>query len=110
VSLPDNQLLATGRMTALQGTYSREYRGPTAAGASLSYGKRLGTLRWGSLQGLIFAEEARAWFHDVSRDKNGVGVSMFFTFFRFPLPLGVSYTYSLDDHNGTVSGAIGGRF
>ena len=28
----------------------------------------------------------------------------------FPLPLGVTYTYSIDDHNGAVSGVIGGRF
>ncbi|MBI3551695.1 MAG: hypothetical protein HY077_04195 [Elusimicrobia bacterium] len=109
-SLPDSKLLATGRTTALQGTYSREFRGPTAAGASLGYGRRLAANRWGAFQGGVFAEDARAWFHNTSKDKQGLGVSLYFRFWRFPLPLGVSYTYCLDDRNGLVSGAIGGRF
>ncbi len=109
-SLPDGKLIATGRATALQGTYAREYRGPTAAGATIGYSRWLVANHWGVLQGGLFAEDGRAWFHDVSRDKQGVGVSMFFRFWRFPLPLGVSYTYSIDDRNALVSGAVGGRF
>lgn len=108
--LPDAKLIATGRATALQGQYAREYRGPTALGASLSYDRRLYASRLGLWQAGVFLEQGRAWFHGRSGDKQGAGVTMFYRFWRFPLPFGVSYTWCFDDRQGQVAGAIGGRF
>ena len=42
--------------------------------------------------------------------KQGVGVSLAYRFSRFPLPLGMSYTYCLDDEDGQISFALGGMF
>jgi len=109
-NLPANKLLATGRLSALQGLYAREFRGDSVLGGSLAYGRRIWVTRMGFCQAEIFAELARAWTHDIGREKRGVGANLFYSFWRFPLPLGISYTYSLDDRNSQFSGAIGGRF
>ena len=42
--------------------------------------------------------------------KTGAGASFWYKFWRFPLPLGFSSTYSFDDHDPQVSAALGGRF
>jgi tetratricopeptide (TPR) repeat protein len=108
--LPSNEMIATGRLTALQGYYAREFRGETAGGLSLDYSRRLHAGRWGVWQAGVFAEDGRAWFTGNVKDKQGLGVSMFYRFWRFPLPLGLSYTYSIDDKDGLISAAVGGRF
>lgn len=108
--LPASRLWATGRQTALQGTYAREFRGQSAGGVSVAYNRRLRATRLGLWQAGVFAEDARAWFDRRGRDKMGLGATFFYRFWRFPLPLGVGYTYSLDDSQGQVSAAIGGRF
>ncbi len=109
-SLPPDKALATGRLTALQGVYAREFRGDSAGGASLSYGRRLWSSRLGYLQAGAFIEDARAWFHPLARDKQGAGASLYYRFWRFPLPLGLNYTYSLDDRNSQIAGGVAGRF
>ena len=108
--LPPNRLLATGRETGLQGNYAREFRGDSAMGGSLGYSHPFRITRRGIWQGTVFAEGARAWFNDRPKDKAGVGASFWYRFWRFPLPLGVAYTYSIDNRDSQFSGAIGGRF
>ncbi len=108
--LPASRLWATGRQTALQGVYAREFRGQSAGGMSLAYNRRLRATRRGVWQAGVFAEDARAWFDRRGRDKMGFGATFFYKFWRFPLPLGVGYTYSIDDSEGQVSAAVGGRF
>ena len=108
--LPTNRLLATGGETGLQGSYAREFRGDSGTGASLAYSQPFRTTRRGVWQGTIFVEGARAWYNRQPKDKAGVGASFWYKFWRFPLPLGISYTYSLDDKDSQVSAALGGRF
>ena len=109
-TLPFARLLATGPELGLRGLYAREQRGRTAAGASLAFSRPFRTTHRGIWQGMVFAEAAQTWNGGRPRDKEGVGFSFFYRFWRFPLPLGLSYTYSLDDRDAQVSGAIGGRF
>ena len=110
-SLPASMLLGTGSQTALQGTYAREFRGESAGGVSVIYSNPIWMSRWGVLQASLFAEDARAWSKGLpQRDKQGIGGSISFRNWRFPVPIGIGYTYSRDDKDSQVGGAIGGRF
>lgn len=109
-SLPASRLLATGHETGLSGRYAREFRGDTAAGANLAYSHPFRITRRGMWQGSLFVETARAWGGAAAGSKAGAGASFWYKFWRFPLPLGVSYTYCFDDRDLQVSAALGGRF
>ncbi len=107
---PDGQLPSTNRGHGLRGVYAREYRGDTLVSAGISYQRPFWTTRIGSLSANIFSEYAAAWFDGGYGAKEGVGLSLAYRFWRFPLPLGMGYTYSLDDRNGQYSFAMGGMF
>ncbi|MBI4676687.1 MAG: hypothetical protein HY748_03815 [Elusimicrobia bacterium] len=108
--LPDHQLLNTGEDAGLQGGYARQHRGRGVLGASVSYSYPFWMTRKGMLQGMLFAEGALAWLYGRPRQKTGAGFSVFYRFWRFPIPFGISYTYSGDNADAQVSAAIGGRF
>jgi hypothetical protein len=109
--LPFDRLFATGSDTALQGVYSREFRGDAAAGGSVSYSYPFRITRLGVWEGMTFAEGGWIWNNGgESRDKTGVGATFYYKFWRFPVPFGLSATYSLDDKNLQISAAVGGRF
>lgn len=109
--LPPSRVLATGRETGLSGNYAREFRGASAAGAGLTYSHPFRITRRGVWQGALFAEAARAWGGPAaSGTKAGAGASFWYRFWRFPLPLGFSCTWSFDDRDPQFSAAIGGRF
>lgn len=109
-NLPPHRLLAAGSQTSLQGNYAREFRGETAAGLSLGYSHPFRMTRRGVWQGIIFAENARAWSRGKGDNKTGVGTGFWYRFWRFPIPLGVTYTFSIDDHDSQISAALGGSF
>lgn len=108
--LPPGRLVATGRDLGLQGEYAREFRGQSGAGSSVSYSRPLTASLRGVLQGGVFTEAARAWGAGPSGTKTGAGAYLFYRFWRFPLPLGLSYTYSFDDSSSQIAAALGGRF
>ena len=108
--LPPGRLLSTSHGTGLSGNYAREFRGDSAAGASLLYSHPFRMTRRGVWQGTLFAEAARTWNGAAPGTKTGAGVSFWYKFWRFPLPLGCSCTYSFDDRDTQVSAALGGRF
>lgn len=108
--LPPGRLLATGRDTGLSGVYAREFRGASAAGAGLTYSHPFRITRQGVWQGSLFTEAARAWGNGASGTKTGAGASFWYRFWRFPLPLGFSCTWSFDDRDAQFSAAMGGRF
>ena len=109
-SLPANRLLATGPEAGLVGLYAREFRGDAVAGAGVGFSRSFRRTRRGLWQATAFVESARAWSGGRGAEKSGAGVSAWYRFWRFPLPLGLAYTYCLDDRDSQVSGAIGGRF
>jgi hypothetical protein len=107
--LPEARKLATGPQLGMIGQYAREFRGRGALAAGTSFSRPLSTTKRGIWQGMVFVEAARAW-DGRGRDKAGAGASVFYRFWRFPLPLGVTVTRSLDDQDTQVSAAVGGRF
>jgi hypothetical protein len=106
---PEARWIATGKDLALTGQYAREVRGRFGAGATVSFSKPFHSTRRGVWQGSVFVDRARVW-DGPARDKTGLGCSFFYRFWRFPLPLGMKLTRSLDDHDSQVSAAMGGRF
>ena len=107
---PENQLPATGRDTGLMGQYSREFRAPRMTGFSASFSKPLSRSKRGTLQASVFAETAFDPADPAATAQKGAGLSLYYRFWRFPLPLGFSQTYSFRDRNFQFSGAVGGRF
>jgi hypothetical protein len=107
--LPEARKLATGPDLGMIGQYAREFRGRGALAAGTSFSRPLSSTMRGVWQGMVFAEAARAW-DGKGRDKAGVGASLFYRFWRFPLPLGFTVTRSLDDRDTQVSAAVGGKF
>lgn len=107
---PESQLFATGRETGLMGQYAREFRAPRLTSFGASFAKPLYTTRRGMLQATVFAETAFDPADYSATAQKGAGFSLFYRFWRFPLPLGFSQTYSFRDKNMQVSAAIGGRF
>lgn len=106
-SLPFSQLLAT--RSVLNGTYEREFRGDTLAGAGASFAYFMSRSRRGIWVSEPFLECATAW-DGVGRTQYGVGMNMYYRFWRFPLPLGLSYTYSLRDMRGQIGATLGMGF
>jgi hypothetical protein len=108
--LPEQQLLNTNDDGGLQGSYARTHRGRGIAGGSLSYSYPFLMSRLGMAQVAVFGEGALAWTYGRYQEKVGAGISVWYRFWRFPIPLGVGYTHSVDDMDGQISAAIGGRF
>ena len=106
-SLPFSQLLAT--RAVLNGTYEREFRGDTLAGAGASFAYFISRSTRGIWVSEPFIECATAW-DSVGRTQYGVGMNMYYRFWRFPLPLGLSYTYSLRDMRGQIGATLGMGF
>jgi hypothetical protein len=107
---PESQLFATGRETGLIGQYAREFRAPRIASFGASFSKPITVSKRGILQAAVFAETAFDPAAYCATAQKGAGFSLFYRFWRFPLPLGFSQTYSFRDKNIQVSAAIGGRF
>ncbi len=107
---PENQLFPTGRETGLMGQYAREFRAPRITSFSASFSKPLYASKRGILQASVFAETAFDPADHSATVQKGAGFSLYYRFWRFPLPLGLSQTYSFRDRNLQISGAIGGRF
>jgi len=106
--LPLTQKLATNRRLGLQGNYAREYRGNSGLGGAVSFSAALLRNRIGTLVAQTFVEGATVWRGGDPLTKSGVGGNFYYRFWRFPLPLGIGYTYCLDDGNSQFSMAVGG--
>ena len=89
---PESQLPATGRETGLMGQYVREFRGPRMTSFGALFSKPLSASRRGTLQAAVFAEAAFDPAAARATVQKGVGLSLAYRFWRFPLPLGLSYT------------------
>ncbi len=107
---PESQLPATGRETGLIGQYVREFRAPRLTNFGALFSRPLTASRRGTLQAAVFAEAAFDPAAARATVQKGVGLSLAYRFWRFPLPLGLSCTYSLRDRDLQISAAIGGRF
>lgn len=107
---PAAQRPATNREYGLRGVYAREFRGDTLLAAGVAYQRPLWTARPGRLTASTFGEYGGVWYNGDHGAKQGVGMGLVYQFWRFPVPLGMRYTYSIDDQNGQYSFAMGGMF
>ncbi len=108
VGLPNYRFPTTTQ--GLLGDYAREFRGLAVLGMGARVARPLWTTRLGILRAAAFGEKARAFNRGMHQDMAGFGGSLFYVFWRFPIPLGVTYTYSINDKSSEVSATMGGRF
>lgn len=109
-NVPSSQLFVTDRNAGLQGVYAREYRGDRIVTANASFRRPFLVNKLGQLRGEIFGEYADCFFDGKDGKKEGAGCNLAFQFWRFPLPLGLGYTYSFDDKDWQASMSFGGMF
>ena len=110
VDLPESRLFKTDRTSGLKGVYAREFRGDSIATTTMEYAHHFFMNRIGGLTGKGFIDLAWCRQDDLYRQRQGVGAEVSYRFWRFPLPLGMGATYSVDDGNLQFSFAMGGSF
>jgi hypothetical protein len=110
-NLPNNRAMSSGGGDAgMRGTYAREFRVDRLAGVNLMYTHVFRITTQGLWEGVTYIETARGWSGGQAFEKSGVGGSVWYRFWRFPIPLGFGLTYCFDDHNTQMTGAVGERF
>ncbi|MDD4005480.1 MAG: hypothetical protein PHW69_09825 [Elusimicrobiaceae bacterium] len=109
-TLPFTQLIPTGPAIGLAGQYSREWRGEQGAGATASFTHLLSRSKRGQLVAEPFFSQAWVWNKDTRYPQTGAGLNFYYKFWRFPLPLGIGVTYSLQDCDITTSFSAGMGF
>jgi outer membrane protein assembly factor BamA len=110
INLPHTQLIATNRFLGLKGNYVKEFRGDSGIGSSLSFTFFASKSKLGRLVSMVFIENGIVWDEGESFNQPGIGASIYYKFWRFPLPLGLGYTYSINDKDSQFSFAIGAGF
>jgi len=110
VNLPFSQLFVTDRSGGMEGVYAREFRGDQIITGNISYRRSFYRNRRGQLVGELFCEYGECFFKGRQGAKEGAGCNLTYQFWRFPLPLGFGYTYSIDDNDWKVSAGFGGLF
>lgn len=110
LDLPPSQLFATNSRGGLKGVYVREYRGDKIVGTNINFFYPFFRNMTSSLSGDLFLDYAICWKNRSQWEKRGVGFNFAYRFWRFPLPFGFGYTYSIDDKNWQTSFAVGGMF
>ena len=109
-SLPFTQMIPTGPMVSLRGQYRREWRGDSGIGGTASFSHYLSRGKKGILALEPFAESAWVWDGDSRYEQSGAGINLYYQFWRFPLPLGLGYTWSFADKDWVISMAAGFSF
>lgn len=109
-ALPFTQLIPTGKDVGLRGEYQREWRGTEGIGGTVSFSHSLKRSKRGILEVVPFAESAWVWNGSNRYNQSGAGINFYYQFWRFPIPLGLSYTWSFTDKDGVISMAAGFGF
>ncbi|ACC97910.1 Putative outer membrane protein [Elusimicrobium minutum Pei191] len=94
-----------------RGRYSREFRGEKGLGAGAYITVLAAKNKTGILAIEPFAETSFIWDdkHSSSR-QNGFGASAYYKFWRFPLPLGLTYTRDTTNNENNFSLMLGSGF
>lgn len=108
--LPESRAFTAGEPGALAGRYARDHRGDRLLAASLGYGRPFFRSRVGTLHTQAFADVARVVGPETRGTTTGAGLSIAYTFWRFPLPIGGGVTYGFRDRDAQFSLAVGGAF
>jgi len=109
-SLPPSQMPATNQQDGLRGYYAREFKGDRVINSYISYAQPIHMTMTGYFSVESFFDWGVCMTDAVHHDRTGAGLTVSYRFWRFPLPIGVGYTYSFDDLNWQAVFSIGGRF
>lgn len=105
-----NQIMSSDLLFGM-GIYDREQRGVGGVSAGISYTYFLLRNRVGLLSVVPFYEQAYITSGGNSyQPHSGVGLTLGYRLWRFPLPLGLNFTQNLNDGSHHVGFKIGGRF
>lgn len=92
------------------GRYDRQLRGLRGAGAGTTFVYYLLRNQTGLLSVAPFYEIAYMRAGNGYRPQSGAGATLTYRLWRFPLPVGVNYTRSLEDGNNLIGFVMGGSF
>ncbi|MDR2772681.1 MAG: hypothetical protein LBB93_04360 [Elusimicrobiota bacterium] len=95
-----------------QGRYARSYIGRQGVGASLVYMHHFFKGKRGYFSFSPFIEDVLIYDYNDSKRRNatGAGAGLSYTFWKFPVLLGLKYTNSLEDGSYDVSALFGAQF
>lgn len=91
------------------GKYSRQRYGRQGLGGGISYVWYLLKNNTGLLSFSPFYEIS-AVYNNVYFMQSGVGANLAYKFWRFPFPIGINYTYSINDSSQQISFIFGAKF
>ena len=92
------------------GRYDRLRSGSRGIGMSTSFAYYLLRNNVGLLSLAPFYELAYVYDEHAYRPHSGTGATLAYRFWRFPLPLGINYSYNLQDGSQQIGFAVGGAF
>jgi hypothetical protein len=94
-----------------RGDYSREFRGDRAFALSAHFIQYLFKKRKTGFVVLCpFVESAFVYKEQKQFYMSGIGLACSYTFWKFPFPLGLKYTYDSSDGSYQISALFGGSF
>lgn len=106
-NLPLTQLISNTNNQLLYGTYNRDWRGDKALAATAGYTYHLRRTKRGMLIAEPFAEFANIWNGASRQTQSGAGLSFRYRFWRFPMPIGLTFTRSFHDNDWGISAMAG---
>jgi outer membrane protein assembly factor BamA len=84
--------IRSGEVMGAKGTYSKDFRGESAVGASLSLFYYLLKNKRGMMYFMPFAETSVVWDKGCPRNQTLAGASIAYRLWRIPFPIGLKYT------------------
>ena len=92
------------------GKYSRQRYGKLGVAGGLSYVWYLTRNNTGLFSFSPFYEFASVYADRQYYNQSGIGANLSYKFWRFPFPIGLNYTYSINDSSQQVSFIFGAQF
>ena len=92
------------------GKYSRQRYGRVGAAGGLSYVWYLARNNSGLFSLSPFYEFASIYNDERYYNQSGIGANLAYKFWRFPFPIGINYTYSINDSSQQISFIFGAQF
>ena len=108
---PFSNLIRSGDLLFGMGIYDREQRGKTGVSAGISFIYFILRNQTGLLSLMPFYEQAYIRSVGSSYEPHaGVGATLTYRLWRFPLPIGLNFTHNVNDGSHHVGLKVGGHF
>lgn len=92
------------------GRYTRQRYGRQGIGGGLTYVLYLIRNKTGLLSISPFYEFAAVYSNKHNYNQSGIGTNLSYKLWRFPFPIGINYTYNINDYSQQVSLTFGASF